>query len=249
MKKNNQNGIVSLFVIFAMVILLVFVILIYYSVEAQVKIQDIKKLEYQAIYSENYQEINNVEYAADNEIIPIYNIDEFNIVGTNNYIQIKKKIYECGRDKSYILKDNIIVDIEEKIKTKSVGINDYKLYSDTYLIDKASYNIYYYGYGVYWKLIYYKKYENRDISVNNKTYEDREFSILNSIKFDTNKNYRFFALWTDEENEFNNEKLSAQKITKSQITNLNELQVYNNIKNNLYESGELCIFVELEESI
>jgi hypothetical protein len=239
---NSQNGIISLFVLFITLILLVFVIAIYYSVRAEAKLQARKELEYQEIYSKNYEEISNVDYATETEIIPIYNIDELNIAGTNSYIQIKNKIYQCGREKSYILKDNIIVDINEKIKTKSVDFNDYKLYSSTYLLDKASYDLYYYIDNRYWKLVCYKKYEDGNYEIKNKAYTEKEFTILDDLVFNQSGSYDFYAVWTDENNEFINEYYDTQKINSSKISNLN---IYESIKDELGSKGEFYIFISI----
>lgn len=246
MKINNQKGIISLFVLFAMLVLLIFVISIYYSVKSRAKLQERKNLEYQEIYSESYEEISNVDYAVENEIIPIYNIDELNVAGTNSYIQIKNKIYQCGKEKTYVFKDDIIVDIIEKIKSKSVGFNDYKLYSNIYLIDKASYDLYYYIDNRYWKLIEYKKYEKSEYNAKNKTYTEEEFSILDELKFESQKNYDFYAIWTDENNEFENEYYHTQKVTSSK---LNSIEIFDKIKDKLETKGEYYIFVSVGSTI
>lgn len=247
--RNNQNGIIAIFVLFAMLILLIFTIGIYYSIKEKSKLQTQRNFEYQEIYSKNYQEISNIEYANSNEIVPIYNVDQLNNVGTNNYLQIKNKIYECGREKSYVLKDNIIVDIEEKIKTNTVLFNDYKLFSNTYLIDKASYDLYYYGYNKYWKAIAYKKYEDNNFILNNEVYEDKEFSIINNVSFETNREYEFLILFFYKQGEFIEEKRDMQKIQKNKIYSLNEINVYKNNLKMLEQANEFYLFVSIGNSI
>ena len=247
--KNNDNGVIIIFVVFAMLILLIFTIGVYFSVKEKAKLQNDMNSEYKEIYSQKYQEIKNIEYANSNEIVPIYNIDQLNNVGTNNYLQIKNKIYECGREKAYVLKDNIIVDIEERVKPATVSFNDYKLLSNTYIIDKASYDLYYYGFDRYWKTIAYKKYEDNDYSVKNNVYEEKEFSIINQISFEPNREYEFLIVFFDKQGEYINEKYATQKITQKNISSLSELIIYNNNLKALEQSNEFYIFVSVGNNL
>ena len=249
MSIRNQKGIISLFVVFAMIILLIFVISVYYFVKSKSSAQINKNFEYQEIYSKNYEEISNIEYATDNEIIPIYNIDELNVVGSNNYLQIKKKIYQCGREKSYILKDDIIVDIKEKIMSKSVAFNDYKFYMPTYVIDKDAYDLYYYGLGKYWKVVLYKNYTDGDLSINKDDYTNKEFSILKKISFTPNKNYDFLMIWSNENGELKDEVDYSQKIQKTNITSIYDLDVFKQNEKELPNKGEYYIFIFVGDSI
>lgn len=249
MNTKNEKGVISLFVVFAMLILLVFVISVYYFVKAKANSQINKNFEYQEIYSKNYEEISNIEYATDNEIIPIYNIDEFNVVGSNNYLQIKKKIYQCGREKSYILKDDIIVDIREKIMNKSVGFNDYKLYAPAYLIDKDEYDLYYYGFDKYWKVILYKNYSDGDLSINNETYTNKEFSILKKFSFIPNKNYDFLLIWADENGELKNEVEYTQKIQSNSLSSIYDLDIFKQNQKYFPNKGEFYIFIYVGDTI
>lgn len=249
MSNKNQNGIIAIFVLFVMIIFLVFTIIVYYSVKSKSKMQNAKTLEYKEIYSKNSEEINNIEYASSNEIIPIYNIDELDVVGTNNFLQIKNKIYECGREKSYVLKDNIIVDIEEKVKSKVVGFNDFKLYSSTYFVDKALHDLYYYGYGKYWKCIAYKKYNSSQFSLKDESYTDKEFLILNELILDSNKEYDVLIIWSDEQGELLNEESNSQRFGNSKISSIYELSVFNKNQKNFNDEGEYYIFISIGDSI
>ena len=228
-----------------MLILLVFTIAVYYSVKSKAKIQEGKILEYQEIYADSFEEISKVEYANQNEIIPIYNIDELDVAGTNNYLQIKGKIYQCGREKSYVLKDDVIVDIEEKIKSRAVGFNDYKLYSPTYLIDQASYDLYYYGYGRYWKLVAYKKYENRELQIENDDTE-KEFSIINDLKISDKNDLEFILLSFNNDGELNCEDYEKQN---KAVLNLYDINVFNKNISNMTDEGEYYIFISIGDSI
>jgi len=245
----KQDGVISLFIVVAMIILLIFSISVYFLINSKLKIQEAENLQYRAIYSKNYEEITNIEYAAENEIIPIYNIDELNIAGTNNYIQINKKIYQCGREKSYVLKDNIIVDINEKLNNRLVGFNDYKLYSSTYTIDNASYDLYYYYNKNYWKTICYKKCANNDYSVKNNKYEDKEFSVLSDLSFNPNETYMFLIVIIDNKGEIIKEEKISQTIRYNKINSIEEIDAYKSNKDNLQENYEFYIFIYTGDSI
>ncbi len=242
MKENNENGIISVFVLFAMLFLLLFVMTSYYVVANKVKLQNDENIQLKKIYSKEIDVIEN-ESNLSNEIIPIYNIDELNIAGTGSYLKIKNKIYECGIGKSYMLRNDIIVDIDEDIKTGRIAFNDYKLYSSSYHIDNFSYKIYYYKDGSYWKNINYKKYTDEESVENNFTRND--FSLLNN--YENLESYTYMILWTDNNNEFTNSDVITQNI-KAQ--NLNQIEVYNKNYNDLdKEDGEFYIFLNIGNKI
>ena len=128
---DKEKGFISIFVLLVMVFLLVFVLVCFGSVSGRMKTEDIKDVELKEIYFErnNYSDIENYVYANAEDVIPIYNIMEFNRVGTGNSIQIKDMIYQCGISNHYLLKSDIWVDINEDILQNHVGFADFKLYS------------------------------------------------------------------------------------------------------------------------
>ena len=166
MKKiRSQSGIISLFVLIAMLFLLIFIFSIYQVVISKKKEQDTQNIELKQMYSKTAEEVDEFLYAEDDEIIPIYNINELNIVGTGEYIEIKNKIYRCGSSNTYKMKNNIFVDIKENLKTSNMQPNDYKLYSSNIFIDKSIYDLYYYyefGSDTLWKNIAYQKFREED---------------------------------------------------------------------------------------
>ena len=140
-KENNQNGIISLVVLFGMILILVFSMTFYFKVRNGLKFQEYNDYEINRIYSKNNNKISNIEYAETNVVIPISNIKQLNIAGSGNYLKIDNVIYQCGRGMSYILNNDIIVDVDEDIIAGTVGFNDYKFFSSSYHIDKASHKI------------------------------------------------------------------------------------------------------------
>ena len=74
MSVRNQNGIISLFTLFAMLFLLMFTINIYFALKDRAQIQEKKTLEVKEIYSESYNEIESAKFASSNEVIPIYKV-------------------------------------------------------------------------------------------------------------------------------------------------------------------------------
>ena len=143
---------------------------------------------------------------------------------------------------SYVLRDNIIVDIEEDLMTGRIGFNDYKLYSSTYYIDKFSNEIKYYKDGEYWKVLKYKKIDknNKSEKVNDK-YSENDFSIIDEYKIP--EKAIFMMIWSNEEDE-----LTYCDILQNskQVKNLSDIEVYNkNIPFLNSEYGEYYIFIKL----
>lgn len=250
MKKENEKGIISIFIVFVMIFLLVFTMNIYYIVKNKVKMENDKEFEIKKIYLDNYNEEQEMEYADNNEVIPIYNADELNLAGNNNYVQIRGKIYQCGRGKSYILKDNIIIDINEKLKSNMIEACDYKLYSLTYYIDKDIYDIYYFKDGLYWKNIAYQKFDKTDDNIENNTvYAENKFSILKDYTFEQGNN-KFMLMWTDEKGKFSYEECIEQNIYQTKINRLEEINVFrNNLSNFNKSNGKFYLFVCVGNSI
>lgn len=236
----NENGVISLFVLFAMIFLLVFCLCVYLGIKNRLSVQEYKTLEMQEIYSKSG--IEKIENAQTNELIPIYNIDALNVAGTGRYIKINNKIYECGIGRTYIFKDDIIVDIDEDIVTKRIGFNEYKLYSKTHYIDNNSNELLYYKDGAYWELIVYQKFlENNKTLVKNKTYLQNEFCDLEKIE---NKNLTdVLLIWNDENGMLSNKEIKKQDVFG--INSLNQINVFNENYNKIDKNkGEFYIFIK-----
>jgi hypothetical protein len=246
----DDNGIISLFVLFILLFLLVFVLTIYSIVENKNKNEELKNIEFKEIYSENNADkVETYAYAESDDIIPIYNIREFNIAGTGNFVQIKNKIYQCSRNKQYLLKSNIIVDVEEDLKSVYIDFNDYKFYLSSFNIDKNIYDIYYYYKNDYWKVISYQKFSKKDTNkdfVKSGTYLENQFSILKEYNF-KNSNLNFMILWSSTEGELNNIKIKSQ----NHIPNsLEDIEVFRENKSEINTvDGKFYIFVNIGNSI
>lgn len=243
----NEKGLISLYVLFGMLFLLVFVLSIYIGIRNKMQLEEYKNLELEEIYSKNIDIAKDIEFAENNELIPIYNINQFDVVGTGSYLRIKDKIYQCGIGMFYIFKDDIIVDIDEDLKYRKVGFNDYKLYSSTFYIDKLDYQMYYYKDNNYWKCLAYQKFseENKDI-VKNKTYTQNQFSVIGN--YNLNGNNEYMIIWNDEESNLSNFEIESQN--SSNISSLNQINVFkNNIQKIDKTSGEYYLFVNIGNSI
>ena len=242
-KIKSEKGIISLFVLLSMLFLLVFVFAIYSSLLNKKKIQELKTVELKEIYSESSD--NNL-YALENDIVPIYNIKELSLAGTGEYVEIKDKIYQCGRGKTYELKQNIIADVEEDLKSTYIGCNDYKLYLSSYYINKNNYEIYYYYNNTYWKNIVYQKFDKKDKElVVEGTYENNKFSIINEITLLENSEY--MMIWSDKKGNLSNIKIEKQAGVP---TNLNKINLFNKyFKEVDTEKGEFYIFVNVGNQI
>lgn len=243
----NEKGIISLYVLFGMLFLLVFVLSVYIGIRNKMQLEEYKNLELEEIYSKNVDVSKDIEFAENNELIPIYNINQFDVVGTGSYLRIKDKVYQCGIGMFYIFKDDIIVDIDEDLKYKKVGFNDYKLYSSTFYIDKLDYQIYYYKDGSYWKCLAHQKFtkENNEI-VKNKSYTQNQFSLIGDYNLNGNK--EFMMVWNDDESNLSNYESLIQN--SNGITSLNQINVFkNNISNIDKTSGEYYLFVNIGNSI
>ena len=243
----NEKGLISLYVLFGMLFLLVFVLSIYIGIRNKMQLEEYKNLELEEIYSKNIDIAKDIEFAENNELIPIYNINQFDVVGTGSYLRIKDKIYQCGTGMFYVFKDDIIVDIDEDLKYKKVGFNDYKLYSSTFYIDKLDYQMYYYKDNNYWKCLAYQKFteENKEL-VKNKTYTQNQFSIVGDYNLNGDKEY--MMVWNDEESNLSNFEIESQN--SNNITSLNQINVFkNNIQKIDKISGEYYLFVNIGNSI
>jgi len=237
----DNKGFISLYVLLAMLFLLVFSFTTYEIIDSNEKTLAMKNKEVEKIYYKDYEQIENSTYASEDEIIPIYNIDEFDMVGTGNYMQIKDKIYNCKRSSSYLLVDNIICDVKEDIFISNIGFNDYKLSSDSYHINQNDKSLYYYfndENGNYWKCIYYDKY--------NKSKSDQNlfYNIINKIDYSKLQNKEFMIIWSSENGEMNNYEISLQKNTPK---SLEDIDVYKKSKQEIdFNSGEFYILLNTE---
>lgn len=242
----SERGIISLFVIFALLLFLVFITTSALVIRNKSNIEESKNIEIQKIYSKSDTEY--ISYAKNDEIIPIYNIEEFNLIGSNAYVQIKDKIYQCATGKQYYLKNNIIVDVEENLKAINIGFNDYKLYSKLYNIDKSNYDIYYYfenENGNYWKNIAYQNFFTNDRSfVSNGTYTESSFSILNEYEFPS---LTFMIIWNDENGKFNNIEIQTQKNYPKNLTEIDVLR--KNLTQIDRENNQFYVFVNIGNEI
>ena len=243
----NEKGLISLYVLFGMLFLLVFVLSAYIGIRNKLKLEEYKNLEIQEIYSKNIDVVENIDFAPSYELIPIYNIHQFNVVGTGSYLKVNNKIYQCGIGMSYILKNDIIIDIDDDLKYKKVGFNDYKLNLPTYYIEDLSHEIYYYKDESYWKCIAYQKFteENNSI-VKNKTYLQNQFSIIGDYNINTNK---CMMIWNDEDGNLGNIDIQKQTI-KGNVNSINQIDVFNkNYSKVDKKSGEYYLFVNIGNSI
>ena len=243
MKKENEKGIISLVILFTMLFLLVFCLSAYFLIRNRLQVQDYKNAEIQEIYSKDVEDISIKN--SNTEIIPISNIEQLNVAGTGNYLKIGNSVYECTSSMTYLLKDNIIVDINEDLISGKVGFNDYKLYSSNFYFDKSIYDIYYYKDGYYWKNIAYERFSNRE----NKnfatpgTYLRNSFSSVNGLI--PNSQYEFMMISSDSDGKLTNQNNKIQMIT-SKITNINQIDVF---KENYNNQNEIYLFVKLGNSI
>lgn len=242
----NQKGIISLFVLFAMLFLLVICLSMYLGIRSKFQMQKYEELELQEIYS-IVDTFEGIENATIDELIPIYNINQLNVAGTGSFLKVNNKIYECGRGMSYVFKNNIIVDIDEDLKLRRVGANDYKLYSSSYYIENLSYGIYYYKENTYWKCLAYQKFnEDENEIVDNKTYLNNKFSIIGNYEF-KNQN-TFMILWNDKTGNLTNYEIKSQNTNI--ITNINQIDVFKENAGKIDKTfGEFYLFVNVGESI
>ena len=232
MKK--ENGIISLVVLFVMLFLLIFVLTVYSIVRDKAKIQNTKEIELKQIYSKNENEVEMNLYAESDSIIPIYNVNELKSIGTGSYIDIKGKIYQCGINKNYELKNNIIIDVNEDLKSTISDFNDYKFYLDNYNINKSIYDIYYFYDNSYWELI------DKDIC------ESYKFSILNQLNFQ-NFDLEFVNIIKNEKGEIISIYQEKQVNIPQKLENINVFK--NHISELDMEKSEFYILIKSKDKI
>ncbi len=239
MKK--ENGIISLVVLFIMLFLLIFTLTVYSIISDKKKVQISKDIELQQMYSKNENEIERNLYAENDSIIPIYNVNDFKNVGTGAYAEIKGKIYQCSINKNYELKNNIIVDVNEDLRSVNIGFYDYKFYLDTYNINKSIYEYYYFYNNSYWKAVAYQKFNKNSEIIKEDICENNKFSILNQFDFE-NSELEFLNIIKNEKGEIVSIYQEMQQIIPR---NLESIKVFKNHINELDTSkGEFYILVK-----
>lgn len=237
----NENGIISLIVLFIMLFLLIFALSVYSIISDKEKIQISKDIELKQIYSKNENEVKQNLYAESDTVIPIYNVNELKTVGTGAYSEIKGKIYQCSINKNYELQNNIIVDVNEDLRSVNIGFNDFKFYLDTYNINKQTYDYYYYYNNSYWKAIVYQKFNAESELVKNDVIESDKFSILNTYNF-PNSELEFLNIIKNEKGEI--VSIYQEKQLNKPI-NIDNINVFKKHINELDTSkGEFYILVK-----
>lgn len=252
MKKiKSEKGVISLFVLISMLFLLIFIFSLYLNIMNEKKVQEEKNIELKQIYSKNLKQVEEFLYAEDDDIIPIYNADDFNSIGTGEYVEIDNKVYRFGSANYYVLKNNIIVDIKEDLQNSRIDFNDYKLYLSTVFLDKSIYDYYYYyksENGSYWKAIAYQKFskKNKD-EVKNETYSQNKFLRLNEINYQK-ESLDFMMIWSDKNGLLSNLEIEHQD--SSNINSLNQINIFNKYYNLVDKiKGEYYLFVNVGDNI
>ena len=133
----------------------------------------------------------------------------------------------------------------------NIGFNDYKLYLDSYIIDKSDYGIYYYyenEKGNYWKNIAYQKFTKKDKElVKNKTYSENKFSIVDEYNYPIENDLTFMVLWSDKDGSLKNLEIESQNNRPFRLEDINVFREYYNQVNK--EDGEFYIFVNIGNNI
>lgn len=263
--KNNQNGAISLFVLISMMFFLAFILGTYTiaSRRKSVQIQDLSDT--QRIYSrtasakDQYDSIFLTD--STNSLVPITNLEQLKIVknvydGTAKYKYfINGKIYTFEKDSNFVLKNDIILDLEDTINEKNNLqdiIYDYMLYNSSYNLNSNGYSIYYKkDDGSIWKLISYQNigsinssnlFSSDSASANyyGKSYSSKLFSIMedgissysnNWICLDnTTRNFEFMLMYT---------RTSSQIFDTSKYNRWRQTYDPSKIKDKFFSSSEV----------
>lgn len=242
----KENGIISLVILFIMLFLFIFVLTVYSIVRDKAKIQNLKEIELKQIYAKNENEVEKNLYAESDSIIPIYTVNELKSIGTGSYIDIKGKIYQCGINKNYELKNNIIIDVNEDLRSTVTDFNDYKFYSDNYNIDKSIYDCYYFYNNSYWKVIAYQKFNENSQLIDKDIYENCKFSILSQINFQR-FDLEFVNIIKNEKGEITSIYQEKQSNIPQKLENIN---VFKNYINELdMKKSEFYILIKSKDKI
>lgn len=245
--KNNESGIISILGVFVLLFLLVFSVSTFtYINNNKASLQE-QKYDYDTIFNKK----PNIISAKNTEIIEIYNADQFNIVGSGANYKKNNIIYSYGIGMSYVLKDNIIVDIDEEVKESKYDFFDYKLYSKNYHIDSNDKDIYYYKDGKYYKTLIYQKFgdnSSNNIALSNYTLKEKDnFSSLDILK-KSNNEVELLLIYKDKATLQYNE--AKETIKQNRIASLNSIDIFNKSRQDiLNNSVDYYIFISIENSI
>lgn len=218
----DQKGAISLFVILAMLFFLAF-ILGAFSITSRRNATQLEAVRETAkIYSSGVDAntlYDSMLATTPNTTIPITTfeqlkeakrIEESATAIQTNYT-INGKLYTYKKDASYVLANDIILDMTSEINGKSdITIYDYLLYDkENYNINLNNHNIYYrLSDGSLWKCIFYHNIgttNNKNLFISNseagKSYKADKYSILDSgidefrYSWSTNTNYEFLLTY------------------------------------------------------
>ena len=224
MNIKNQKGAISLFVMLSMMFFLIFVVSVYTFVSRRSQTQAMTVDELQSIYKKDALAMSNERAPIDGtEVIPIYNLEQFKLIGTDQYVEVNGKIYMFGKDNSatgkkysYILKNNIIVNIDEYFDNTLPEFLNSKLYSTSYAIDASGHDIYYFKSVVdvkgvkqdaYFKLVFFQKVNTNDGYITTEEANNikmtpikqvNKYSILNELgqeKYKYKNKYEFLLMY------------------------------------------------------
>ncbi len=142
----NQTGAISLFVLLSMMFFLLFVLSVFSFVSNRAQIQTMTLTELQSIYQKDMESLKTIRYASGDEIIPIYTLEQYELIGTGNAAQINGKVYTLNEESSYVLKSDIIVPLEEyEVQTNDgtmvIEGEELVTYPDIYTIDQTNFNV------------------------------------------------------------------------------------------------------------
>lgn len=201
----SQKGAISLFVILAMLFFLAFILGAYSITSRRNSAQLETVRETAKIYSSGIDAnslYDSMLATTPNTTIPITTIEQLkeakrieesaSVIQTN--YTINGKLYTYKKDASYVLANDIILDMAKEIHNKSdVTIYDYILYDKTtYNINLNNHNIYYkLSDGSLWKCIFYQDIGTAEASAN-------KFTSVNAGKYYTADRYSILASGIDE---------------------------------------------------
>lgn len=218
----NQKGAISLFVILAMLFFLAFILGAYSIASRRNSAQLETVRETAKIYSSGVDAnslYDSMLATTPNTTIPITTFEQLkeakrvqeNATLQTNYT-INGKLYTYKKGASYVLANDIILNMESEIHGKSdISIYDYILYDkNNYNIDLNNHNIYYkLKDGSLWKCIFYQDIGTSQASANKftsanagKCYTADKYSILaNGIdefrqSWSSNTNYEFLLTYS-----------------------------------------------------
>lgn len=237
MKKNikNEKGAISLFVLLSMMFFLAFMLGAFTLVNRRNAVQIESLTETKRIYSNKASakdQYDAIFVSSSNSLVPITNIDQLEKVkmvsdGTVQYkYLINGKIYTYEKDATYVLQNDIIIDLDDTINGKNNLQNilyDYVLYNSSYKVNLNGHSIYYRmkSDGSLWKLVFYQNIgtisnkhlfsytDSTSTDYYGKSYSPNLFSILDNVispysnTWDTNENFEFLLAYNNTSEKFN----------------------------------------------